>query len=425
MYSCNFACHFSVVAVFANPMRVKFGDTEEGFHAVGHLVNKQTEQPAELTGQPIGPTVLDSDATDVQASDPISQFQTFASDPISQFQTPAAPDIYIDGIFDGDDNVSTVSCHDASLQFGSGVFESFNRLNLKRALGSDDAGSPSSGHQDAGDKASNSVYDATREESPNFDHANTLQAVNQSLQLSTPKFMWETEGFLGAVFAQGGSVVDQLFNTFPLKRPAPSFIDIADDRVDEAPVVKALRKGAVKPIYLNSFSRASSENEGSKRRSFLSGWATLVLIDCSAFSAFDDALSGHAEPDRENVLRCLTECFAAKATSTVGKRLGSMSKYAAHCEAKGLIAFPLSEKSLYDYMSELHQNLKSSASAGRSFLEAIRFSAALLGLHGLAKGQGPSTGDGACRASCKSSPGHSAGSSLDGTAGCKAGGDLL
>ena len=203
MYSCNFACHFSVVAVFANPMRVKFGDTEEGFHAVGHLVNKQTEQPAELTGQPIGPTVLDSDATDVQASDPISQFQTFASDPISQFQTPAAPDIYVDGIFDGDDNVSTVSCHDASLQFGSGVFESFNRLNLKRALGSDDAGSPSSGHQDAGDKASNSVYDATREESPNFDHANTLQAVNQSLQLSTPEFMWETEGFLGAVFAQG------------------------------------------------------------------------------------------------------------------------------------------------------------------------------------------------------------------------------
>ena len=43
-------------------MRVKFGDTEEGFHAVGRLVNKQTEQPAELTGQPIGPTVLDSDA---------------------------------------------------------------------------------------------------------------------------------------------------------------------------------------------------------------------------------------------------------------------------------------------------------------------------------------------------------------------------
>ena len=52
---------------------------------------------------------------------------------------------------------------------------------MKRALGSDDIGSPSSGHLDAGDKASNSVHDATHEVSPNFDHANTLQAVNQSL----------------------------------------------------------------------------------------------------------------------------------------------------------------------------------------------------------------------------------------------------
>ena len=377
------------ISVFANPMGVKFGDTEEGFHFVGSCINEQTERPAELAGQPIEATMMDSDATGVPASDPISQFQTVLSDPISQFLTPVAPDTNVDGTFDGDDNASAVSGHDASLLFGSGVFESFNRLNMKRALGSDDIGSPSSGHLDAGDKASNSVHDATHEVSPNFDHANTLQAVNQSLQLITPKFMWETDGFLGTVFGQGGSVVDQLFNTFPLKRPVPSFIDITDDRMDEAPVVKALRKGAVKPIYLNSFSRASSENEGSKRRSFLSGWATLVLIDCSAFSAFDDALSGHSEPDRENVLRCLTECFAAKATSTVGKRLGSMSKYAAHCEAKGLIAFPLSERSLYDYMSELHQNLKTSASAGRSFLESIRFSAALLGLHGLAKDKVP------------------------------------
>ena len=384
------------ISFSANPMGVMFGDVEDGFQSVGHFgydqreqPEGQTGQPAELTGQPVEPTVPDSDVTEVQASDRISQFDTMPSDPISQFLTPAASDVSVGSLFDGDDNGSNFSRHDASLQFGSGVFESFNRLNLKRALGADDGGSSSRGHQDVDDPALNSDPGATRESSPNFDHANTLQAVNQSLQLSVPKFMWETDGFLGAVFAPGGSVVDQLFSTFSLKRPAPSFIDITDDRIDEAPVVKALRKGAVKPIYVNSFSRASIENEGSKRRSFLSGWATLVLIDCSAFSAFDDALYGLAEPDRESVLRCLTECFAAKATSTVGKRLGSMSKYAAHCESKGLIAFPLSEKSLYDYMFDLHQNVKSSASAGRSFLEAIRFSAALLGLHGLDKDKVP------------------------------------
>ena len=40
---------------------------------------------------------------------------------------------------------------------------------------------------------------AAQEVSPNFDHADTLHAVNQSLQVAAPKFMWET-GFLGAVF---------------------------------------------------------------------------------------------------------------------------------------------------------------------------------------------------------------------------------
>ena len=207
-------------------------------------------------------------------------------------------------------------------------------------------------------------------------------------QVAAPKFMWET-GFLGAVFNSGASVVDTLFSSVNLTRPATAFVDLMDDKLDEVPIAKALRKGAAKPIYLDSFSRASSENGSSKRTSFLSGWVTLILVNCSAFSAFDDALRESAEPDRDSVLRCVTECLAAKATSTIGKRLGAMSKYAAHCEAKGLTAFPLSEKSLYDYMSVLHSNVKSSASSGRSFLEAIRFSAAILGLHGLEKDKVP------------------------------------
>ena len=254
-------------------------------------------------------------------------------------------------------------------------------------MGSDAGYSPSAGPADVG-KAGNSVCDAAQEVSPNLDHADTLHAVNQSLQVAAPKFMWET-GFLGAVFNSGTSVVDTLFSPVSLKRPATAFIDLVDDKLDEVPIAKALRKGAVTPIYLNSFSRASSENESSKRRSFLHGWVTLILINCRAFSAFDDALRDSAEPDRDSVLRCVTECLAAEATSTIGKRLGAMSKYAAHCEARGLTVFPLSEKSLYDYMSALHSNVKSSASSGRSFLETIRFSAAILGLHGLEKDKVP------------------------------------
>ena len=113
------------------------------------------------------------------------------------------------------------------------------------------------------------------------------------------------------------------------------------------------------------------------------------MINCSAFSAFDDAVKTTDLSERDAVLRCVTECLAAKETSTVGKRLGSLSRYARFCEGKGICVFPLSESSMYAYMHELYSDPASSASVGRSFLESIRFSAALLGLHGLHKDSVP------------------------------------
>ena len=56
---------------------------------------------------------------------------------------------------------------------------------------------------------------------------------------------------------------------------------------------------------------------------------------------------------------------------------------------QNLPAFPLSERSLYSYLRALHDNPNSSASVGRSFLEAVRFSAAMLGLHGLDRDKVP------------------------------------
>ena len=116
---------------------------------------------------------------------------------------------------------------------------------------------------------------------------------------------------------------------------------------------------------------------------------TLVLINCSAFNAFDDALSEAGGCERTILTQSLGECLATKATSTIGKRLSSMTKFASFCESKGLKAFPLSEKCLHAYMSELHSNKQTSASAGKSFLESVRFSAAKLGLHGLDKDRVP------------------------------------
>ena len=313
----------------------------------------------------------------VLASDPISSFATLSSDPISQFQSFPENHGHCADLF-GVESLDE-----------SGIDESMDRLMLRRAMGSQCDENRSVGTSEFLDGVGISVDVATHEVSPNCNHSAALQAFNQSLQSSAPKFMWETDGFLSAVFSPGISVVDQLFKPVALKRPSPGFVDLTDDRLDEAPIAKALRKGAVRPIYLGSFSRSSGENECNKRKSYLSGWVTLVLINSDAFSALQDAMAEAEHPDRECIMRCLAECFAAKATSTLGKRLGAMSKYASHCEKIQLPAFPLSERSLYSYLSALNNDHSSSASVGKSFLEAVRFSAAVLGLHGLERDKVP------------------------------------
>eukprot|EP00435_Cladocopium_sp_Y103_P001659 s5096_g1.t1 len=224
--------------------------------------------------------------------------------------------------------------------------------------------------------AASSACASSGEVRPNLNHGSALHAMSHSLPMQTPKFMWEQGNFLNAVFSPSESVVDQLFKPSSFKRPAPSFVDLSGAADDEVPIVQAFKKGAIRPVYLDSFTRASVENDDSKGRSFLSGWATLVLINCNAFSAFDGVFD---ERLRECVLRCLDEC-SSKARSTIGKRLGSMSRYATFCENSKLCSFPLSEKCLYAYMSSLQTNPLASASAGRSFLEVVRFSAAILGL---------------------------------------------
>ena len=66
--------------------------------------------------------------------------------------------------------------------------------------------------------------------------------------------------------------------------------------------------------------------------------------------------------------------------------------------------FPLSEKSLYAFMTDLYTDSKSSASSGRSFIEAIRFTAAILGLHGLESDKVPQRVSGLAEMLAKKAP---------------------
>eukprot|EP00435_Cladocopium_sp_Y103_P074270 s20_g47.t1 len=322
----------------------------------------------------------------VAASEGISQFTDgpCASDPISQFS-------FDDAVFvERHDASRDPNCDDDGSFVGSpslgrsGIDISLGRLQMRCAMESDGGFSPSLGDDRLTVGAESSAAFDKVELNPNLNHGSAIQAMSRGLAVSAPKFIWEQDNFLSAVFNSSESVVDQLFKPGTLKRPAPCFVDLTGVADEEAPIVQALKKGACRPVYLDSFSRASVENDDTKRKSFLSGWATLVLINRSAFSSFDGAFDDRRdEPERLCVLRCLEECLASKATSTIGKRLGSMSKFATFCESNKMTIFPLCEKSLYAYMSSVHTNPQSSASAGKSFLEAVRLSAAILGLHGL------------------------------------------
>ena len=229
----------------------------------------------------------------------------------------------------------------------------------------------------------------TQEEEAHFDHNSTQTALSQTLPMSSVQHFWESDPFLSSVFGKG-NVVDDLFTNVNLKRPHTSLtITVDDDSHDEKPVVKALYKGSKRPIYMSAVKHSAIENNDAKRMAALSGWTTLVLINVDAFSAFDEALDQAfrqgqlrlTDADvREVTQRTLLECLARKATSTLMKRLGSLKRFVRFCSRVGVPPFPLEEQSMYDFMQALKSQAGSGASSGRSFLEAVRFSGAMLGL---------------------------------------------
>ena len=232
-------------------------------------------------------------------------------------------------------------------------------------------------------------FDRSNTADVHFDHNRTQAVLSQTLPSSSVQHFWESDPFLSSVFGRG-NVVDDLFPGVNLKRPHGSLVISVDDSgSEERPVVKALYKGTKRPVYMSALKHSAIENDDSKRRATLSGWTTLVLINVDAFSAFDDAMDhefrrrGANLTDalvREVTQRTLLECLAKKATSTLMKRLGSLRRYVEFCSQEDVMPFPLEEQSMYSFMQALRDKTGIGASSGRSFLEAVRFVGAMLGL---------------------------------------------
>ena len=250
-------------------------------------------------------------------------------------------------------------------------------------------GSEHANGDDRGFEAVSATGSDGQEREMTFNHETTQAVFKQSLPSNTVQHFWERDPFLTSVFGTG-NVVDDLFPKVNLKRPhAALVVSVDDSGPEERPIVKALYKGSKRPVYMAAFKHSAIEIEDSKRKAALSGWTTLVLINVDAFTALDDAL-GHAsrnssshltdEAIRDVTQRTLSECFSSKATNTLLKRLGSLRRYVSFCAEVSTEPFPLEEQSMYDFMQALRDRKGVGASTGRSFLEAVRFSGAMLGL---------------------------------------------
>ena len=253
-------------------------------------------------------------------------------------------------------------------------------------VGEQELPSPNVGNVDT-DVLATQIDEQERE--VNIDHRSTQETFRQSLPSNIVQHFWESDPFLSSVFGSG-NVVDDLFPRVNLKRPHTAIVvPVDDDELDERPVVKALYKGSKRPVYMSAIKHSAIEIDENKRRAALSGWTTLVLINVNAFTAFDDALDHSFRTSathwRDSEVRAVTqrtlaECFARKATSTLLKRLGSIRRYVTFCQVIGADPFPVEEQTMYDFMQSLKDEVGVGASTGRSFLEAVRFSGAMLGM---------------------------------------------
>ena len=216
-----------------------------------------------------------------------------------------------------------------------------------------------------------------------LNHDATQLRFEQSLVPQQPEFMWEGSGFLPTVFGNG-NIADELFPVFSMHRPPRALIDLTGEDPVEPPIRKALRLGQHSPFYLRATKQSTVLHEDSQRQTHVNGWVSLVLLNLEAFSAFDVVLVERSGSELRDLVReTVVECIARKATSTVGKRLGSIRAFAEHCMEHGCSPFPLEDVSMHAYLTRLLNDSQTAGSKGKSFLEAVRFSGAVFGLRSI------------------------------------------
>ena len=129
-----------------------------------------------------------------------------------------------------------------------------------------------------------------------------------------------------------------------------------------------------------SFKYVEHKADHDKRHSMSSNWASLVCMNLEAFTIGDAVLLSGKGISHRLVVESVSACMARKATSTITKRFYALNRFVGYCGKSGLQCFPILERVMFEYLQFLAKDEKSAPSSGRSFLEAVNFACATLGL---------------------------------------------
>eukprot|EP00971_Amphidinium_carterae_P103491 2048916-Amphidinium_carterae.1 len=147
---------------------------------------------------------------------------------------------------------------------------------------------------------------------------------------------------------------------------------------DDAP-----RAGAV-AARVHRATRVSWKQQGHAARDrAIERWRLILASNLRASNAgrtiLREATIGEVDSIQRQLMQ-IRDILAPKATSTVAKRAGPITKYMAWCHAEGKEAFPFTDDNVYQFLSHRREDLAPTFAS--QFIESVNFAGFVLGLDG-------------------------------------------
>ena len=203
-----------------------------------------------------------------------------------------------------------------------------------------------------------------------------FEATSKRVRLNLPKMPWEESG-VSAVF-RAGSIWDGSIVAGYEKLMAPQALGLSD--VLESEVVASVASSSKPPSEITPVTKlvlAGSRKETTDddlRRTSLHRFRTLILQDPRATELGASLLMMREQGCLDGMLdQSFSDCFRAKASSTLYKRSASLGKLALLLKARGcLYPLRLTELQLYLALCDL-RDAEAGATSGQHIIESLFF----------------------------------------------------